>query len=250
MRICICDDNKETCLKIEKVLNKFFLYKLKAKKIGLEFTKEIIKCYSGTSLSNLLLQDEYFDLILLDIQLEDMLGFEIANAMRDNMKNRRTQIIYISSEKSYALDLFESKPFDFLIKPITEDSLFKVMDKFLDYYFDLEEDDRFFYYKKNRVLYKEPLRNILYFEGKDRKIIIHFKDKIDEFYGKLSDIKEELDNKLFVQIHKSIIINYLNVKEMRFDSVLMINDEVLYVTRLYKNELQEFLINNDIQRCE
>lgn len=113
MRICICDDNKETCLEIEKLLNDFFSCKIKKKTINSEFEREIIKSYSGTSLSNLLLQGGYFDFIFLDIQLEDMLRFEIANALRDKFINRKTQIIYISSEKSYALDLFESKPFDF-----------------------------------------------------------------------------------------------------------------------------------------
>ncbi|NLM05576.1 MAG: hypothetical protein GX219_01450 [Tissierellia bacterium] len=83
MRICICDDNKETCSEIERLLNEFFSDKIKQKTINSDFEKEIIKCYSGTSLSNPLLQGEYFDLIFLDIQLEDMLGFEIANALRD-----------------------------------------------------------------------------------------------------------------------------------------------------------------------
>lgn len=143
MKICICDDEAETCLKIEKLLNKFLLCKMK-QKVNIDFEKEIVKCYSGTSLSNLLLQGCNFDLIFLDIQLEDMLGFEIANAIRDKFKNRQTEIIYISTEESYALDLFKSKPFDFLIKPITEDCLFKVMEEFVNYYF--EQEDRFFYY--------------------------------------------------------------------------------------------------------
>lgn len=246
MKICICDDNKETCLKIENLLNKFFLHRIKTKKIDLDFKKEIIKCYSGTNLSNFLIQGEEFDLIFLDIRLEDMLGYEIANALRNKLKNIKTQIIYISTEKEYALDLFESNPFDFLIKPITEKNIFNVMDKFFRYFFESGED-KFFNYKKNRISCKEPLKNILYFESNGRKIIIHCKDREDEFYAKLSDVKKELKDPFFIQIHQSIIINYYNVKEVGSETVLMTNGEILNITRLYKDEIQEFILNNNVK---
>ena len=56
-----------------------------------------------------------------------MNGVEIGKYIRKKLENNVAQIVYISSKKSYAMELFENRPFDFLIKPLTEEAIKKVL---------------------------------------------------------------------------------------------------------------------------
>ncbi len=57
----------------------------------------------------------------------------------------------------------------------------------------------------------------------------------------LKEFKEQLPDKLFVQIHRSNIINSQKVKVRNANSLIMINDEMLNVTSTYKDSVNKIL---------
>ena len=105
IKIAICDDNITLCSEIEEHL---LLY---AHKYG--FRIEIDIFYSGQGMINYMHQGESFDLVYLDIELGEMKGIQVAEVIRNELKNETTQIIYISANDSYALELFETRPMNF-----------------------------------------------------------------------------------------------------------------------------------------
>ena len=46
-----------------------------------------------------------------------MSGIELAERIRNELHNDYMQIVYVSSKQSYAMELFESHPLHFLVKP-------------------------------------------------------------------------------------------------------------------------------------
>ena len=56
----------------------------------------------------------------LDIQLPDDSGIEIGRFLRKCSTNTNLQIIFISGNPGYAMELFKIRPMDFLIKPFSE----------------------------------------------------------------------------------------------------------------------------------
>ncbi len=58
------------------------------------------------------------DLLFLDIELGAMSGIELAEIIRNELHNDYMQIVYVSSKQSYAMELFESHPLHFLVKPL------------------------------------------------------------------------------------------------------------------------------------
>lgn len=59
-----------------------------------------------------------------------MKGFEIGKQIRDELKNNKIQIVYISGDTSYAMELFNTRPFDFVVKPVEKKKLFKMLDTY------------------------------------------------------------------------------------------------------------------------
>lgn len=75
------------------------------------------------------------DLILIDIQLDDGLCFEIFETMRVD-----TPIIFTTAYDEYVLRAFKVNSIDYLLKPIEEDALRKALDKYKTLHYNLSAE--------------------------------------------------------------------------------------------------------------
>jgi DNA-binding LytR/AlgR family response regulator len=138
------------------------------------------------------------------------------------------------------MHLFEVRPMDFLIKPLTEDKVHKVLDVALVL---IDGEMQYFHYQRSKHHEKILLREILYFESVNRKIVMHTVHKRIEFYGKLDDVVSKTDGKYFWRIQKSYLINHLYIKRLEFKQVLMINDVILKISRDQQSAIRDMYFN-------
>lgn len=109
--ILIVDDRPENLTALEKVLKSPVL--------------NIIKATSGNDALALVLEHD-FALVLLDVQMPNMDGFETAEFMRGNEETKHIPIIFltaISKEQKYVFKGYESGAVDYLFKPLDTDIL-------------------------------------------------------------------------------------------------------------------------------
>lgn len=71
--------------------------------------------------------DKNVDLLLLDIQMKDMNGVELARRLR--MENRQIQIIFITGFADYMAEGFEVAALHYLLKPVDPAKLTAVLDR-------------------------------------------------------------------------------------------------------------------------
>ena len=97
---------------------------------------QLVRANSGNAaLSELLHQD--FALVLLDVQMPGMDGFEVAELMRGNQKTSNIPIIFVTAinkEKKHVFKGYESGAVDYLFKPLDHDILVSKVKVFLDLY--------------------------------------------------------------------------------------------------------------------
>jgi len=148
------------------------------------------------------------------------------------MENMQTHIVYISSKESYAMQLFKVQPLDFLIKPVSAESIKEVLMRSVK---QKNSMGIYFEYQKGKSVFRVQIRNIAYFMSMDKKIIIVKKDGKEEFYGKLKSIAETLPTG-FLMIHQSYIINQAYVREYSYEMVKMVNGETLNISKPYRKE--------------
>lgn len=48
-----------------------------------------------------------------------------------DLRNEITQIVYVSALEEYAIQLFQNRPMDFLIKPIKQEDIDKIMNNYI-----------------------------------------------------------------------------------------------------------------------
>lgn len=225
MHIAICDDEEHVCYQLECMLTNV----LKSKNI--EYQIELFG--SGESFCRVL-KDKDFDMVFLDIELLEISGLDVGKYIRDVLENDTIQIAYISAKESYAIELFDYTPINFLVKPLNEKKVTKVIDKYLKI---TKQNNHMFEYKKRMEFYKIPISDIMYFESKNRKVTIYMRGKEDEFYESLEKVYAKVKNDDFLFIHQSIIVNYRFLKKISHEEVVMMNDVVLPISRSRRKEI-------------
>lgn len=219
IHIAICDDDLIFCTELENMLN------LIASEYKIFFGIDIF--YSGVKFKNIISNYQEYDLIFLDIELNETLGSDIGDFIRNRLEWENVSIIYISNKSHYALSLFKTRPYDFIVKPISYDNIKKVMSSYFKLY---NKNAKPFEYKIGRNYHKENLDNILYFEGCNKTVVMHCLKKNITIFMKLSDIETNIDG-FFLHIHRSYLINYNKVKDIYYDEVVMINDTKLPISQ-------------------
>ncbi|MGA3801338.1 hybrid sensor histidine kinase/response regulator [Pseudomonas fluorescens] len=96
----------------------------------------VYKALSADEALSLLLQHE-FALAILDVQMPDMNGFELAELMRGTEKTRNIPIVFVSAagrELNYEFKGYESGAVDFLHKPLDIQAVKSKVNVFVDLY--------------------------------------------------------------------------------------------------------------------
>lgn len=231
LRIAICDDDKIICQQLEDMLADM------EEENNEQFEVEVF--YSGEELYRFLKKDNRYNLIFLDIEMRDLNGVEVGRKIRDEMNDETTQIVYISGREDYAMDLFEVRPLNFLIKPVSKIKVEAAVNKAIKI---LGESKHFYEYKNGNVNFSVPVGDILYFESDGRKVNIILMDDVKVFYGKLSEVEDKLRSQDFIMIHKSYLINFNHVVEYTYDYVKMSNKETLTISQNNRKAVREQLL--------
>ena len=97
---------------------------------------EVIECASGNEALSLCL-DHHFALVLLDVNMPDMDGFEVADIMSEELHLEETPVIFVTA--AYADDLsrlkgYRSGAVDYIAKPVNDAILLSKVKVFLELY--------------------------------------------------------------------------------------------------------------------
>lgn len=104
---------------------------------------KLYEALSGNEALDLLMQQE-FALVLLDVQMPDMDGFEIAGLMRMNKRTKEIPIIFvtaISKEEQYIKKGLQIGAVDYLFKPVDPIILMSKVSVFINYYIQKKQMD-------------------------------------------------------------------------------------------------------------
>lgn len=236
MKIAICDDEIAVCTRLEEIITDILTDG------QLEYSIDVF--YTGEGLISGMERESY-NLIFLDIELTGINGIETGTYIREVLGNEQVQISYVSGKEFYAMKLFEIRPINFLIKPLTYEKVEQVIEK----YIKIEGlDPIYFKYKKGVELGSIPVADILYFTSEGRKIQIVTLRGEEFFYGKMEDVYTSIKNQKFLFIHRSIIVNYRYVQNLKYESVQMIDGTEFTISQKRRRAIREIAVG--IRRSE
>lgn len=116
IRIAICDDMQNQVAVISEFIEEY---------IGInELNAQVSKFTKPDSLL-IECETEKFDIYILDIVMPMFNGIEVGKEIRKI--DREAQIIYVSTEASFALESFSAGPINYLLKPVDKGKFFETL---------------------------------------------------------------------------------------------------------------------------
>lgn len=236
VKIALCDDEAIITDQVNEIIKQ---YQMERK---IEISSDIY--YDGESLS--LTENEY-DIIFLDIYMKGLDGIETAKKLRK--RDKRVEIIYLTSYAGLTREALSVHAFDYLEKPVRKEAIFAMLDEVLEKIIHKKSNEEV---KKKLVVLnsgKNTLRlavdDIYYFERTDRKIVAVTKKGNLNVYETIAALEEKLRQYDFVTPHQSFLVNINNIKDYIKDEIIMTNHDIVPVAQKraseFKRIMREFL---------
>ncbi len=158
------------------------------------------------------------DLFILDIQLLDYRGTELARQLRSMPEYRFTPILFTTELSGEELSAYrEIKCYDFLVKPFTEAEFQKTFQAALEMGAQMQAAPEILRIEQKQFLFEYEIRNILYIESFGKKIFIHTaqnggNEVTDQISGySLLKLLDMAPQKRLLQCHKSFLVNPVHI---------------------------------------
>jgi two-component system, LytTR family, response regulator len=194
------------------------------------------------------------DVLLLDIRMPGMDGFDIIAALSDSSLTSFPSIIFTTAHDQYALKAFEVHAVDYLLKPFTRERLSSALNHAREQQErrrangpvkstqKKEAAKRLVFRSKGRILFL-PIQEIRWIGAEENYVRICAGKESHMLRNTMANFETRLDPDVFLRIHRSAIVNLQHIKEFRTDGadgecfVVMSDGHKLPVSRGYRSRI-------------
>lgn len=221
MQIFICDDEPQMLSDI-------------AKKVSECLPVSNIRTFlSGTELLKCL-GTELCDVLLLDIDMSDITGLEIARHLAKQEK--RPLLLFVTSHDELVYDSFQYHPFAFLRKSCFDKEIKAVL---TDCVQELEHRERHFCFKTEGNRVSLLISDILYFEAEGNYLKLFSKTGQYRFRGTITSVENTLTACGFIRIHKGFLVNQAAVRLLNSEKAELSDGTMLPIGKSYTKAARE-----------
>lgn len=234
IHIAICDDSKQERQILAALFKRY--QELHATPLQIHIFQ------NGFSLLDAIDQGKRFDITILDILMPGENGIEIARNIRASGTD--TEIIFLTSSPEYAVDSYEVKAQNYLLKPVTEEKFFASIDSILA---ELDEKDTasFIIYTTEKQYSRIRVSSLVYGEVTHRTITLHLADQtmisaIMPFTEFLDILKAYPD---FIYPHRSYAVNMHYIQYVTKNDIILTDGQKIPLSRNNYTKISEQFLN-------
>lgn len=234
LKIAICDDMMEDRERVHSIVQEF----LKEKNINAE-----VRTFDHPD--TLVHDCESFrpHIYILDIVMPMITGIEAARELRWNQPD--AQIIFATSEKSYALESFDVNPINYILKPVEKAKLYETLEMAIRRV-DIEEE-RTITIKVKGGFHTIVLDDIMYIDYRNHIVTYHLisGEQISTAtlrIGFAEYLETTVAEPIFVQCHESVAVNIKAIDKLTKTDIMVRNKEIIPVSKSkYANVAEQYM---------
>jgi len=223
--IALVDDSIEDIKEISSLISSFETADI----------KYIVDSYSTSS--DLLILRKHYDCRLLDIDMPELSGFELADLILQ--ADPKAVIGFVSRREDLVFDSFRYNAVYFVRKDQLKTDLKLCLSRVKN---EISPKKQTYMVRagiESRVI---PCSAILYFEVQKNDLFIHLENEVIEERKTLKTVLSELNNPEFLQCHQSYIVNLNHVTSCSRGFLQLDNMEHVPVsTRMQKNVYEQYM---------
>jgi len=186
--------------------------------------------------------NEDYDLLFLDIKMGSMTGMELARIIRRT--NKDIPIVFTTNMKEYAIQGYSVDAMQYLLKPVRKVDCFACLNRVYQSY----RIKKYFLFNDLEKTFRIPHEDIIYIEKfRHNADMITAKDKYT-FRKTMAQLLEELNDDLFIQCHKSYILNIIHMESLSNNFAVMSNDSEVPISKNILKEVHERFYKYNVNR--
>lgn len=182
-----------------------------------------------------------YDVYLLDVEMEQMTGIEVAREIRKI--DYESIIIYVTNYVEYAVDAFEVNAYRYIPKKLLKEKLpeaFRMLCDALD-----QKWQKSYVIEKNHIIERIPYGEIYYLQKEGKNTLIVHKGGTAKVRQPISDVILSMDDaESFIQVDRSYVVNGWHVMSLRDQQVVLRDGSIIPVSaprlKQVKNELMRY----------
>lgn len=234
LKIAICDDDESVLNQLNIIITKY------CSKNKINF---IVNKYSSGN--QLLDTFEHYNIIFLDIKIKDINGIALAEKIRKI--DKQVKIIFVTNFSYYQTDAFTVRAFGYVVKPFTDETIFKQLNDAIEYSRQ-EENKISFTCITDHGVKTVNLKKIYVFEAYNHKVKMTCLDQIYVIHGSIKDIFIKFKPYGFTMPHKSFVINMRYISKIKGYDIMLTNGICVPISQKraveFKSDFHVFLKNN------
>lgn len=234
IHIAICDDSKQERQILAALFKRY--QKLHATPLQIHIFQ------NGFSLLDAIDQGKRFDITILDILMPGENGIEIARNIRASGTD--TEIIFLTSSPEYAVDSYEVKAQNYLLKPITEEKFFASIDSILAE-LDKKDTASFIIYTTEKQYSRIRVSSLVYGEVTHRTITLHLADQTMisavMTFTEFQDILKAYPD--FIYPHRSYAVNMNYIQYVTKSDIILTDGQKIPLSRNNYTKISEQFLN-------
>ncbi len=180
------------------------------------------------------LESQKIDLLFLDIKMPDISGIDFYKSLVT-----KPEVIFTTAYSEFAINGFELKAMDYLMKPISFEKFIMACNRVKDFIEIKNQKDKvkeFFFINVSHKMHKIFYDDILYLEGYKDYTKVHLISSSNPLLilHNLKYFEDLLDKKQFIRIHRSYMVSLRKINTASRKSVT-INNNSLPVSDNYRD---------------
>ena len=193
-----------------------------------------------------LLAKEKSDILFLDVKMPELNGMEV---LKQRDAAPLPAIIFTTAFDEYALPAFDYEATDYLLKPFGKERFDKALEKAARYVHSVNNAGPWLEQlsiKKGNKTQLIAVNEVQYFRSQGAYVEVRSTDRTSLINTPLYELEASLDPARFTRIHKSLIICWKYIKEIRSlvngdFLVIMNNGEQLRGSRTYRSSVKKIV---------
>lgn len=182
------------------------------------------------------------DLLFLDIEMQALNGMDTARKIRET--DKQLVIVFVTGYRDYVFDGYSVGALDYLLKPVREEQLEKVLKRALGALALTAPET--FTVNNTRGMYRVPYGDILYFYSDKRQVVLVTAKGEYPFYDKLDAVADAVGSG-FVRIHQRYLVRAAAVDRIE-GAVVRVGEASLPVSRACRAGAMAALAQNMLDR--
>ena len=202
---------------------------------GRDLTAETERFQDGESFLEKFLPNAY-DIIFIDIYMSTLDGIRVAQKIRET--DSKVFVVFLTSSAEHMGQAFGCHAFDYLLKPLQKDKLFRCLTDILKLIPDIQKYLTFSHENMEiRLLYS----NILYLRASNHNTLVVTADGTEYrpyiYYKKLAESLS--DDERFLQVSRGILCNMDHITGFSKNSCLLADDVSVPITIRNAKQLEQ-----------